>query len=184
VVTFDQGGFASAEPPAEVGAHRAAEPDPLYDDEGLSRAPSPTKRPSGFVSAWRAFRAWRRRRPFWGAVLAILGGVEIFLTETAPISVVVHFGLVGQIGFAVPILVVLCGVLLLFAPNPRAFYASLILVLGLASWLTSNLGGFFLGMLLVLVGGALALSWTTTPRSKPRRAKARTTNHATGIDGG
>ena len=77
----------------------------------------------------------------------------------------------------------LCGVLLLFAPNPRAFYASLILVLGLASWLTSNLGGFIIGMLQVLVGGALALSWTTTPR-KPRRPRAVATDRTTGIDGG
>jgi uncharacterized protein DUF6114 len=118
-------------------------------------------------------------------VLAILGGVEIFYTETAPISVVVHFGLVGQLGFAVPILVVLCGVLLLFEPQPRAFYASLILLLGLASWLTSNLGGFFLGMLLVLIGGALALSWTTAPK-KARRGPtdAAEGDATTEVDGG
>jgi hypothetical protein len=79
--------------------------------------------------------------------------------------VVVHFGIVGLIGFAVPILMILCGMMLWFAPHPRAFYASLILLLSLASWLTSNLGGFFLGMLVGLVGGSLALSWSPTKRT-------------------
>jgi hypothetical protein len=122
------------------------------------------------VNGLRAFMHWRRRRPFWGAVLAILGGTEIFLSRTAPISAVVHFGLTGQIGFAVPVLIILCGVLLIFTPGPRPFYASLILLLALASWITSNLGGFIIGMLLALNGGALALSWTTAPK-RSRRAK-------------
>jgi hypothetical protein len=123
-------------------------------------------------SVFRRFKAWRRRRPFWGAVFSILGGAEILYLQSAPMRVVVHFGLVGQLGFAVPILIILCGVLLLFAPNPRIFYASLVLVLGLASWITSNLGGFILGMLFCLVGSALALAWTTEPkavRTKPAR---------------
>ena len=37
------------------------------------------------------------------------------------------------------------------------------------SWLTSNLGGFIIGMLLGLFGGSLALSWS--PDKGPKRSK-------------
>lgn len=58
----------------------------------------------------------------------------------------------------------ICGVLLITTPQQRVFYAVLSLVLGLVSWLTSNLGGFLIGMLLALVGGALAFAWTPVKR--------------------
>src|SRR4029453_9513167 len=111
------------------------------------------------------FRTWRRTRPFWGALFAILGGAEILLTELAPLPVVIHIGLIGLVGFAVPVLMMLCGLMLWVAPHPRLFYASLILLLSLTSWILSNLGGFILGMVLGIVGGALALTWTSEPRS-------------------
>jgi len=154
----DEGGsvYQTAEPPAATAA-----------DSNADR-PKP--------SVWRRFRTWRRRRPFWGAVFSILGGAEILFLEAAPFSVVIHFGLVGQLGFAVPILMILCGVLLLFAPQPRAFYASLILLLGLASWVTSNLGGFIFGMVLALIGGGLALAWTAEPKPpRPRHVSTMDT---------
>jgi hypothetical protein len=67
----------------------------------------------------------------------------------------------------------LCGILLLFTPQPRAFYASLVLLASLASWITSNLGGFIIGMLIGLTGGALALSWTTQPKTAARKSGGR-----------
>lgn len=38
-------------------------------------------------------------------------------------------------------------------------YSVLALVMALASWITSNLGGFLIGLLLGVVGGSLAFSW-------------------------
>jgi Family of unknown function (DUF6114) len=115
---------------------------------------------------WSRFHGWRRSRPFWGGLWTIVAGVEILLTELAPLPIVIHIGLTGLAGFAVPVLMILCGLMLWFAPQPRIFYASLILLLSLASWITSNLGGFIVGMLVGLVGGALAFTWTTAPRTK------------------
>jgi hypothetical protein len=156
VVAYEPGG----------SAHEAAEPP---TDDASPFVPVPAPAAAGwFVTAWRKFSAWRRGRPFWGAVLSILGGAEILATETIPFSVVVHIGLLGQLGYVMPILMMLCGVLLLFAPQPRAFYASLVLLASLSTWITSNLGGFFLGMLLGLTGGALVLSWTTSPKTARR----------------
>jgi hypothetical protein len=107
-----------------------------------------------------AFRSWRRSRPFWGGLFVVLGGGEILFSEKAPLKVIVHFGLTGLAGYLIPAVMVLCGVLLVFNPQQRLFYAILSVLLALASWPTSNLGGFFLGMLLGLLGGSLAFGWT------------------------
>ena len=106
------------------------------------------------------FWRWRHARPFWGGLFVFLGGTEIFLTVKAPLPVVVHVGMQGFIGYLVPIMVALCGVLLLANPTQRLFYSLIAAVLSLASWLTSNLGGFLVGLLLGLVGSALAFAWT------------------------
>jgi hypothetical protein len=112
-----------------------------------------------------AFWRWRHARPFWGGLFVTLGGLEILLTVKAPLPVVLHVGMGGLAGFLVPILIALCGVLLLLSPVQRLFYSLVAAVLGLASWLTSNLGGFFIGLLLTLVGSALAFAWS--PRKTP-----------------
>src|SRR5262249_25875710 len=120
----------------------------------------------GLYARWRA---WQKSRPFVGALLAIAAGTEILVAYSAPLPVAIHFGFRNLMGFALPILMILCGLMLWFAPHPRAFYAILILLSSLASWLTSNLGGFFLGMLLGLIGGSLALSWS--PDKGPKGSK-------------
>ncbi|MFC7274841.1 DUF6114 domain-containing protein [Paractinoplanes rhizophilus] len=107
-----------------------------------------------------AFWRWRHARPFWGGLLVFLGGLEIFLTVRAPLPVVVHVGMQGFIGYLLPIVLGLLGVLLVFNPAQRLFYSLLAAVLALASWITSNLGGFVFGMLLALVGAALAFAWS------------------------
>ena len=107
-----------------------------------------------------AFWRWRHARPFWGGLLVLLAGIWIFLTEKAPLPVIVHVGMQGFIGYLVPIVLALCGVLLIVNPAQRLFYSLLAAVLSLASWLTSNLGGFILGLLLGLIGSALAFAWS------------------------
>jgi hypothetical protein len=45
-------------------------------------------------------------------------------------------------------------------PAQRLFSSLVAAVLALASWVTSNLGGFVFGLLLGLVGSALAFAWS------------------------
>jgi hypothetical protein len=120
-------------------------------------------------SARQAFRIWRRTRPFWGGLLVTGGAGEILMSEHGPISLVIHIGIQGLAGYLIPLMLLLCGVLLWFNPAQRAFYSLLAIVLALGSWITSNLGGFFIGMLLGLVGGALAFAWATGSGDKPLR---------------
>jgi hypothetical protein len=101
----------------------------------------------------------------------VLGGGEILFTYHAPLKLVLHFGLYGLAGFLLPALLVVLGLLLLFDPAHRTFYSILSVLGALGTWLTSNLGGFLLGMLLALVGGALAFGWALddgTHRTKPK----------------
>ena len=110
--------------------------------------------------ARRAFRHWRRTRPFWGGLLVALGGGEMLLLYRASMRVSLHLGLYGIAGYAVPVMLVLLGLLLIFDPQHRLFYSVLSLLFSVASWMTSNLGGFLLGMLIAMTGASLAFGWT------------------------
>ncbi|MEV0534529.1 DUF6114 domain-containing protein [Kitasatospora sp. NPDC050463] len=117
------------------------------------------------------WRGWRGRRPFWGGLLVLLGGAEILFTLKAPLPVILHIGMQGLAGYLVPAVMVICGVLILFNPAQRLFYSVLGVLTSLASWLTSNLGGFLIGMMLGVVGACLTFGWL--PDQPPRRRRWR-----------
>ena len=114
-----------------------------------------------------AWRRWRTARPFAGGLLVLLSGAEILLAVRAPLPVVLHVGMQGMIGYLVPVLLLLCGALLLLNPAQRLFYSTIAAVFALTSWATSNLGGFVLGLLLGLIGSALAFAWTPHRAHRP-----------------
>jgi hypothetical protein len=116
--------------------------------------------------AWRAWRRWRRTRPFWGGLLILLSGLEILVSERAPMRVMMHIGLQGAAGYLLPVILALCGLLLWLNPQQRMFYSIVAALMALGSWLTSNLGGFFLGILLGVIGSSLAFAWTPRPRQR------------------
>ena len=97
----------------------------------------------------------------------ILGATEILLSVRAPLAVILHSGAMGMAAYLVPVVLMVTGFLLLFHPQQRTFYSIVAIVLALATWLTSNLGGFIVGMLFGIIGGSLAFAWAprrpTTP---------------------
>ncbi|MFD5463439.1 DUF6114 domain-containing protein [Kitasatospora sp. NPDC127059] len=118
-----------------------------------------------------AKRDWRGKRPFWGGLLVTLGGAEILFTLWAPLPLLLHISLVGLAGYLVPSVMVLCGLLILFNPTQRLFYSILAVLASLGSWVTSNLGGFLIGMLLGIVGACLTFGWL--PDQPLRRGRQR-----------
>ncbi|WP_234384470.1 DUF6114 domain-containing protein [Streptomyces sp. MMG1121] len=112
------------------------------------------------------FSGWRARRPFWGGLLLALGGGEILLTEKASLKVVMHIGMQGLAGYLLPTVMVILGLLILFNPSQRLFYSVIGVLLSLGTWLTSNLGGFFVGLLLGATGSCLTFGWL--PEQEPR----------------
>ena len=132
---------------------------------------------------WQAFRAWRRSRPFWGGLLLLLAGVELVaipllsVLAHGSVKVVIYIGIGGVFGVLIGGLLVACGLLIWFHPVQRVFYAIAGVLLAVASFVATNLGGFFFGMLLGVTGASLSFGWTPGPgrlagqhRPRPRWA--------------
>jgi hypothetical protein len=114
------------------------------------------------------FRRWRRSRPFWGGLLLLIAGLELFLSANLTLGdLEVHMGPEGFLSYLLPLLLVLAGVLSWVTPGQRLFYGVLGLLTAVYSLVGLNLGGFGLGMLLGIFGGALVLAWAPT-RPKPQ----------------
>jgi hypothetical protein len=156
------------EPDPAPSASTIEFPPFVPESEAEGAAPA---RPGLARRARLAFRTWRRVRPFWGGVFVLLGAGEILYTYSAPLGIVLHFGLYGLAGYLVPAMLALLGFLIIFDPVHRTFYSILAVLAALGTWLTSNLGGFIIGMLLGLLGGSMAFGWQYGER--PARAAGR-----------
>ncbi|MEU5307596.1 DUF6114 domain-containing protein [Streptomyces sp. NPDC021562] len=125
------------------------------------------------------FRLWRGRRPFLGGVLLVLGGAEILVTMKAPLPVILHIGMQGLAGYLLPSLMVVCGLLIVFNPAQRLFYSVLGILLSLGTWLTSNIGGFVIGLLLGAVGSCITFGWLPDQEPRVSRRQRRKAARAT-----
>lgn len=107
-----------------------------------------------------AFRAWRRSRPFWAGVWSVLGGVLVASGPLLSIKLIMIAGQTVWLGALVGILIVVCGIFLWFEVNLVRLIGALVVILAVISLITSDLGGFLIGMLLAIIGGAMAVAWT------------------------
>jgi hypothetical protein len=117
---------------------------------------------------WRNFRRWRRSRPFWGGLFIVLSGLQIFgSTQLTLGEIQLKVGIQGFQSYVIPVVLILCGLLIWFTPQQRVFYGVIAAVVALYSLIGVNLGGFLIGMLLGIVGGALAVAWTPIEAADP-----------------
>ncbi len=123
---------------------------------------------------WRGFRIWRRSRPFWGGLLCILGGTIIVYGPATVWRFLLVSGGVVWAGLLTGAIIVLMGLVLWFAPGQRTLAGLLAVVLSVASLVSANLGGYFIGMLLGIVGGALGLAWAPIRAPVPSGLGERT----------
>jgi len=160
--------------PVKQAAQRLALPGdwrlarPTFRGRGGHHRPS-TGQPTTQAN-WRlTFRAWRRTRPFWGGLLLILGGLELLgiplsgILSRGAVRLVVYIGIGGVFGVLIGILLIVAGIAVWVSPVHRVFYGIAGVIMGLASFPTSNLGGFFLCMLLAIIGGSIAVAWSPDP---------------------
>ncbi len=115
------------------------------------------------------FRRWRRTRPFWGGLWAILGGLICAMGPASAIKLLVAAGTTVWLGVLVGVLISIFGLFLWFAPQQRHLFGVLIAVLSVLSLITSDFGGFAVGMLLGITGGAMGFAWVPA-RPKVRRS--------------
>jgi cell division septation protein DedD len=137
-------------------------------------------------SRWQAFRMWRRSRPFWGGLLLILAGLEMLaipllsvLAHTS-VKVVIYIGIGGVFGVLIGGLLAACGLLIWFHPAQRVFYAIAAVLLAVVSFIATNLGGFFVGMLLGVTGGSLSFAWAPLARGRAGTGDAGSDDTVTG----
>ncbi|WP_406208555.1 DUF6114 domain-containing protein [Kitasatospora sp. NBC_01560] len=175
--------------PAGTGTGAGPESVPGVDDPAPGAVPGADGPAADGTAAATAapaapgWRGWRGRRPFWGGLLVLLGGAEILFTLRAPLPVVLHIGMQGLAGYLVPAVMVICGVLILFNPAQRLFYSVLAVLAALASWLTSNLGGFLFGMILGVLGACLTFGWLPDQPLRRRRLRRAARGEAPGPAG-
>jgi uncharacterized protein DUF6114 len=125
------------------------------------------------------WRAWRRSRPFWGGLLLILSGLELFAIPLSgdlmhgAVKLVIYIGIAGVFGVLIGALLVAAGLAIWLNQTHKTFYGVAGIVLGIVSFPASNLGGLFVGMLLAIIGGSIAFAWTPiqpAPDARPGTA--------------
>lgn len=118
------------------------------------------------AAAWRWFAAFRRTRPFWGALWLALGGFVVIRVNDYPVGMVLGGGFSRSGGYILGGAMVLFGLVAWFSP----LYARLVGLLGvlaaLAAFVASNLGGFLVGTVLGIIGGAMVWGWGEKPARK------------------
>lgn len=68
----------------------------------------------------------------------------------------------GLLGIVNGLLVIVFGVMLYVRPQQHIIWGVLVLILSIVSWFTT-LGGFFLGLILALIGGILGIVFKPSP---------------------
>ncbi len=133
----------------------------------------------GKLWQWEPWRTWRKSRPFWGGLLTMLAGFEIIALPWAPMDLIIRVGIGALSGFIIGGVLILAGLLLWFQPAQRTFLSIVAILLGLASFPFTNLGGFVIGMLMALIGGSLAFAWEpVNPDAQAAKGKKKTSDDA------
>ncbi|MFE7748893.1 DUF6114 domain-containing protein [Streptomyces sp. NPDC057428] len=118
----------------------------------------------------RGFRTWRGNRPFWAGLFTILGGLPIAYFPYANM----HLGnmtiamstTAGAGSLIIGVLLVTLGLTMWFHHIVRVFAGVAAILLALISIPVANIGGFIVGFVFALLGGALSIAWV------PGEAKA------------
>jgi len=122
--------------------------------------------PRGPLGATRdLFRAFRRTRPFWGGVWMILGGLDIVYWVRNPIGIVLGGGWSTSAGYIVGGSMIVFALVGWFSPHYKGVIGVVGMLLALVAFIAANLGGFLIGSVLGVIGGAMVWGWG------PKKAK-------------
>ncbi|MFI8082743.1 DUF6114 domain-containing protein [Kitasatospora sp. NPDC086009] len=124
----------------------------------------------------RVFRNFRRSRPFYGGLLAMIAGVPIMYFPYAKLALngmtVTMATTAGAGSLIIGVLLIVLGLTAWFQPAVRFFAGIATTLLTLISIPVSNLSGFGMALLPGLIGGGLMLSWAPNPAAPTTEAVA------------
>ncbi|MEU3828171.1 hypothetical protein GT045_25975 [Streptomyces sp. SID486] len=126
-------------------------------------AETPAAAPGQLTRRRLQFRAWRGTRPFWAGLLVMIGGFFILYFPYAHLQLG-HLTLAmgtpgGSSSLIIGVLLIVLGIIFWFQQHMRVFGGAAAILLALVSLPMSNFGGFIVGFLCALTGGAMAVSW-------------------------
>jgi hypothetical protein len=108
----------------------------------------------------RPFRRWRRGRPFYAGLSIAFAGIDIWYWPHSSVGKMLSMGLPGISSLFIAIFLLVFAVTVWFFPTYRVFSGIAAIMLALLSLVATNLGGFFIGFLCGMLGGAFAIAWT------------------------
>ncbi len=108
-------------------------------------------------------RVRRGHRPRGAIACVAVAGVEIGYFPLAQVGLLPVQGVSGAATVLLALALVGCAARMWAVPARAHSSGAAAIVLGVLSYPFANLGGFLVGMLLALVGGALAVAWRPPP---------------------
>jgi hypothetical protein len=106
-----------------------------------------------------ALHAWSGQRPWLGGTITTLSGLAIAVLPNKGFTVIVLPGVAGLSGFLLGGLIIACGMFMLFSPHLHGILGIAAVLLSLVSFVTTNIGGYVIGLLLGIAGGSLGFAW-------------------------
>jgi len=143
----------------------------IMSTEQPNRTAGTLRRCAGAARRW--FAAWRRTRPFWGGLWTIVAGLWIVKMMSFSIGLVLTGGWGYAAGYVLGGALVLFGLVAWFAPIYKSLVGVVAFLLALGAFPAANLGGYLVGSVLGIVGGAMVWSWGEKRPSHRRRARAK-----------
>ncbi|WP_312096968.1 DUF6114 domain-containing protein [Corynebacterium dentalis] len=130
----------------------------------------------------RRFKSWRKRRPFGAGLAMILSGLVMLAPAYLSFKVSniqVQISTLSGVSTALlGILLITCGISTWTRKEGRILTGVAAMVLGIVALPAANFGGFVLGTMLALIGGAMSLSWDPEERlSRKERKRLRENGH-------
>ncbi|MGW9430831.1 DUF6114 domain-containing protein [Streptomyces decoyicus] len=116
------------------------------------------------------WRRWRKGRPFWGGLAAVIAGAEICAIPLAPLKIMLQQGIAGIPSVLMGLVMIVMGLSAWFAPHYRGLAGVLTVLCAAAALVMSNLGGFLIGTVIGILGGSMIFAWQPVVPTEPEPA--------------
>ncbi|HET7627016.1 MAG TPA: DUF6114 domain-containing protein [Bacillales bacterium] len=104
------------------------------------------------------FKRWRSERPFWGATLTLLSGIMILYIPVQLYAIAFAPGSFAFVGLLFGGLIVIIGSMAYRYPPFSTVFGVVTIFLSVLS-IMGALGGFVIGTIIGIIGGALCIAW-------------------------
>ncbi len=108
----------------------------------------------------RRFATWRGQRPFWGGAIMCVGALVVgWVPAHLAMMIAIIPGSIAFVGLIFAALMALCGTFSVLKPQLSGFLGWFGMVLSVLSIMGGALGGFFIGTIVGVTGGAMLVAW-------------------------